>query len=123
MKVSLNIDEDQELRAHIKDCVKGQVMAVVREGLGELVKEELSRKLSAASTPAFDLLLRNTVEKVVRDLVRGVVNPYNVDDFVRPFIVSIVMEIIVKKDWNKLVDDLAKEKIRAMINNGEAGRV
>ena len=41
MKVTLNIENDAELRAYIKECIKGQVLAVVREEFTAMVQNEL----------------------------------------------------------------------------------
>ena len=40
MNVSLNIENDKELRAYIKDAVKGQVMSIVRDEFLEIVKSD-----------------------------------------------------------------------------------
>lgn len=47
MKVTLNIQDDQELRASIKDAIRGQVLSIVREELTQTIKDEFKRKLIA----------------------------------------------------------------------------
>ena len=39
MKVTLNIENDAEMRAYVKDCIKGQVLSIVREEMQEMIKE------------------------------------------------------------------------------------
>ena len=45
MVVTLNIENDAELRAYIKDCIKGQILAITREEFKNIVTEELEKRL------------------------------------------------------------------------------
>ena len=45
MQVTLNIENDEQLRSYIKDLIKGQVLSIVREELKEMIQTELERKI------------------------------------------------------------------------------
>lgn len=64
MIVKLNIEEDAELRAAIKEAIKGQVRSVAREEIIGILKEILVAKVPEANP---DTLLREHVVKTVKD--------------------------------------------------------
>jgi len=115
MNVTLNIENDAELRTYIKDLIKGQVMSIVREDFEQMVKEELERKLKAKSTYHFDQMLENAMQKAVRSILyeQGV-SDWNTD-YIKPHIEKIVKKSMEGKDWSKLIDDAAKEKVRSLL--------
>ncbi len=55
MKITLNIGEDAELRAFIKEAIKGQVMSIAREEFVNIFKEELTRKIKGTDSPHFQI--------------------------------------------------------------------
>ena len=116
MKVTLNIENDKELRAHIKDCVKGQVLGIVREDFLAIVKEELERKLKGTNTALFDRMVRDSLKQAIKDLLRQEhgVGQWK-EEFIKPFVENVVSSAIAGKDWNKLVDTLAKEKVKSLL--------
>jgi FKBP-type peptidyl-prolyl cis-trans isomerase (trigger factor) len=65
MKVTLNISEDAELRAHIKDAIKGQVASIMREEIRGVLQEVLTGKISA-STLNPDSLIQDEIRKLVK---------------------------------------------------------
>lgn len=116
MKVTLNIENDQELRAHIKDAIKGQVLAIVREEFVKMVKEELERKIKGADSRNFEYLYKQALKEAVGDILyktEGVSN-WN-KKFIEPFANERLNAVISQYDWNKLVNDLAAAKVRALI--------
>lgn len=116
MKVSLNIENDAELRAYIKDCVKGQVLSIVREGYVTIIKEEIERKMQDKSSLYFEKIIRDSFVIAVTKICR---DDFNVSDwnnkYLEPTIASVVQRAISGKDWNKLIDDLAREKVKSLL--------
>jgi len=53
MKINIDLKDDAELRAHIKDMVKGQVTAIAREELKGMVKETLEGKIKGSEKDIF----------------------------------------------------------------------
>ena len=47
MLVKLTIQEDAELRAHVKDMIRGQVLSITREEIAKMVLEEISKNVAA----------------------------------------------------------------------------
>lgn len=63
MTVKLNISEDAELRAAIKDAIKGQVISIVRETVTDVLKEVLESKVSKIS---IESLLFEEMGKIIK---------------------------------------------------------
>lgn len=120
MNVTLNIQNDEELRAHIKDSIKGQVLSVVRDELTSLAKEELAKGVMAIANRDLTGFVKNAVEVIVgRLLYKELQISEWSTSIVQPHIENIVSKAVSRaisgKDWSKLVDTLAKEKVKALI--------
>tara|TARA_R110000868_G_scaffold156695_2_gene383713 strand:- start:4254 stop:4607 length:354 start_codon:yes stop_codon:yes gene_type:complete len=116
MKVELKIENDADLRTYIKDCIKGQVLTIVREEFLEIVRNELERKLKATDNYAFNNMFRDCLKQTCGEILYKEcgVGTWNTS-FVKPFLNEFIGKAIQGKDWSKLVDDLAKEKVKALI--------
>lgn len=114
MKATLNIENDAELRAHIKNAIKGQVTSIIRDEIIELAKGEIVRKVG--NSTSLDYLIRDAVKSMVKDICS---KQFNVsswgDSFIKPCVENVVKDAIKGKDWDKLINDLAKEKVKALI--------
>lgn len=116
MKVTLNIENDSELRTHIKECIKGQVLSIVREEFLEIIKNELERKIKGTNDYNWNALLKSAFKEAINDILykEHSVGSWNID-FIKPFVESKVSEAIKGKDWKQMIDSLAKEKVKALI--------
>jgi len=66
MKIELNINDDKELRAFIKDMVKWVVKSVIREDIQEILKEVTQKKIEDKNITNIDFIIRDEVNKMVR---------------------------------------------------------
>ncbi len=120
MKVVLNIEEDEVLRNYIKECIKGQVLSIVRDDFIEVVKSEINRKISSIGARNFDYLQKSAFEAAAKEIVlsKNGINDWS-NDFIKPLATEILATRIEKAvkgiDWNKTVNDLAKEKVKSLI--------
>lgn len=116
MKVELKIENDSELREYIKDCIKGQVLSIVRSDFKEMVIEELSRKIKGVSGYNFDRMQKEATIEAVKIILceNDNVSMYK-NDFIKPYVERIVEEAMIGKDWNTIVDQVAKEKLKGLI--------
>lgn len=116
MKITLNIGEDAELRAYIKDCIKGQVLAIAREEFVNILKEELTRKIKGTDNPYFKKMMSECGTKAIKEILK---KDFNVGgwstNFVKPVVEDVVNQAIQGKDWNEMVNQLATEKVRNLI--------
>ena len=116
MNVTLNIENDAELRAYIKECIKGQVLSIVRKDFVEMVQRELERKIKNTDQYNFNVMLREACKEAVAAILY---KEHNVgtwsSDFIKPFVDAKIDEAIEGKDWKLIIDQLAKEKIRSLI--------
>jgi hypothetical protein len=117
MNITLNIQNDAELRAFIKDAIKGQILSIVREEFIQIVKEEIERKLKGSDKYAFERMQKEATTEVVKSILykKHSVSRWNTD-FIKPIVESVVKESIAGKDWKTMIDTLAKEKVRQLIS-------
>jgi len=117
MVVTLNIENDTELRAYIKDCIKGQVLAITRGEFKTIVIEELEKKIKGSDNAGkFERMHKEATLQAVSNILyrEHGVNSYS-DRFIQPYVEAILDKVLVGKNWDKLVDDLAKAKVRELI--------
>lgn len=117
MTVSLKIENDAELRAYVKDLIKGQVLTIVREEFLQLVIEELERKLKGTDKYTFERMHKQAMSEAVEKILykEHSISRYN-NEFIKPYVEGIVEKAIKGKDWKAMVDQLAKEKVKSLIN-------
>jgi len=116
MDVILKIKNDAELRAYIKECIKGQVLSIVREEFLQIVKDELERKIKGSDARNFERMQREAITDAMKSILykEHSVSRYN-NDFIKPFVEAVIKDAIQGKDWKALVDQLAKEKVKSLI--------
>lgn len=120
MNVTLNIKDDAELRNYIKECIKGQVLSIVRDEFIEIVKAEITRKILTMGNRDFDYLQKSAFEAAAKEIVlqKNGINDWS-NDFIKPLADEILSKRIEKAvagiDWQKTVDNLAKEKVKSLI--------
>ena len=116
MNVTLNIENDAELRAYIKDCIKGQVLAIVREEFTAMVKEEIERKIKGSDARNFERMQKEATVEAMKSILHKEhsISRYN-SEFIKPYVEAVVKDAIAGKDWKQMVDQLAKEKVRSLI--------
>jgi len=64
MTVSLNIQNDEELRAYIKDLVKGQVLSIAREEIVNIINDVVLKKIGRTTSP--DTIFQEEITKMVK---------------------------------------------------------
>lgn len=80
MKVNLNIEEDEQFRAYVKDLISGQVRKVLREQLAGIVAGEIA-KLKLLSPNSTEL--RYLVERYVNGAINKELGRLNMQERVR----------------------------------------
>lgn len=116
MKVTLDINNDTELRTHIKEAIKGQISSIVRDEYYEMVKLEIEKKVKAHSGSSIEYYLREGISRAVKELVHTSSLTKDINkNFVIPIVEQKILDTLEKKDWGKLVDEMVKEKIKSLI--------
>lgn len=118
MTVKLNIADDEELRNYIKDVIKGQVMAIVREEFLAIVKGEMERKIKGLTTTSFDYMLKVSLDRAVSDLLykEYKLKPIFASESLSKLVSDRLDEVIQAIDVKRLLDTLTAEKLRKLIN-------
>lgn len=115
MTVTLQINNDAELRGYIKDMISGQVLSITRDELREMIYDSLMAR--RADTP------RVTVEKIFNDIatreIKAHLKEMGIDKMLRDLVHEVLSEAvghaIVGRDWSEVIDHLAKEKIKKLL--------
>lgn len=121
MNVTLNIKDDAKLRNYIKECIKGQVLSIVREEFIEVVKAEITRKIGTIGNRDFDYLQKEAFEAAAKQIVlkNNGISDWN-NEFIKPLLTEVlnkrINEAVKNTNWKSLVDTLAKEKVKALIS-------
>ena len=89
MTVSLKIENDAELRAYIKDCINGQVLAIVREEFIVAVKDEIGRKINADSRD-FSYLQQSAFNQAAKEII---LQKNGIKDWSNDFIIPLANDI------------------------------
>lgn len=115
MNVTLNIENDEELRTYIKDMIKGQVMSIVREEFLEIIRTELNRKVKGMSSGHFDEMLKQTMKLALAEILRDNhgITKWNTD-FIKPHINELIDSYLVGLNIEHLVNQAALSKVHEM---------
>jgi len=110
MKVSLNIDNDEELRLYVKDLIRGQMLSIAREELREMTVAELNRIISSKSETVFMQIFRECMQKAITQLLitKHGVSEWN-KDFIKPYVESRINECLNGRPTEALVLEIAKK--------------
>ena len=91
MDLKLTVSNDEQLREWLKDLIKGQIKSVIREELGNMVKENSERKIESAVSFA-------NIEKIINDLInKEVSNSLNLKSYGDNYIQKIAKGLVTEK--------------------------
>lgn len=118
MKVSLNIENDAELKAYIKDLIKGQVLSFTRDEYYSIVKEEIERKIKGTDINRFNTYFKDSMTNAIRDILR---KDHNVsqwsNSFIKPIVEETINNIMRTINLNSIVNQAIKTKILELFSN------
>lgn len=97
MKVTLNIENDAELRAYIKDCIKGQVLSVARSEIKNIVTDALKMKYPDAK-PSFEFLMKEEIRNMVK-------NELSSKSYGTPSFIQMVARDIIEKEIKEVLSN------------------
>lgn len=99
MKISLNIENDKELRAYIKDLIKGQVLSIAREEIINILKEVAELKTPKINV---DSLIRDEIIKTVKNQLTNT-STWNSPNFIQEEARKIIKQELSEYFKNKPV--------------------
>lgn len=112
MTVTLNIQNDEELRAYCKQMVFEQVNGLTRQELKLHITEEFDRKVKALTERNFNVMLKDAFKSAIKELlIEGKVmrDSWNGHQMVKDAVKIIVDEYIEGVGREKLVYQIAKQ--------------
>jgi len=65
MKLNINLEEDKELRAYIKDIIKGQVLSVVREDIFNIAKQAFESRVKNQGLLSVEAIFKDKIKDIV----------------------------------------------------------
>jgi hypothetical protein len=118
MVVSLNIENDIELRSYIKDLIRGQIKSFTQDELMTLITLEIEKKFNASNETWFNEIFKKAVEKAVEKLISSNFNIKSWNgSFIKPYIDNY-LDVVFKNsriDFEKAIADGVKEKIKKLL--------
>jgi len=66
MKVQLSIKDDRELRAHIKDAIKGEVTSIARKEIRAIIKEVLTEWFKTSVSNSAESMIKSEIKEMVK---------------------------------------------------------
>lgn len=109
MTVTLNIQDDHELRAYCKDLVRDQINSISREELTYMIKAELDRKVLGLDTQRFEQLMKQCFKEAIIEILR---RDYKVNDWsdvwIKPYMTNYFDTVINGKRSEDLIVQIAK---------------
>jgi hypothetical protein len=116
MNLKLKIEEDAELRAYIKKLFKSQIISVTRGEISNIFRDELNRKVKGMDTSSILKLMKTSMDDIARNFIRDEFRNVNIRvDIITPLIISKLTQVIGEKDWDKLVNDFATQRIQKLL--------
>jgi uncharacterized membrane protein len=68
MNVTLNVNNDEELRLWIKDLIRGQIKSVVRDEIKLIIQETVNTKIEKVSAIAnIDKEIKDVIDQKIRN--------------------------------------------------------
>lgn len=66
MKVELSIADDRELRAHVRNIIKGEVVSIARGEIKAIIAEVVGERI----IPKDQVALENIIREIIREQVK-----------------------------------------------------
>lgn len=70
MKVELSIKDDKELRNLIKDMIRGQVVSITRENVGDMILESIRKGRIGGLTTDKLVFLKTSFDNELKDKIK-----------------------------------------------------
>jgi|WetSurMetagenome_2_1015567.scaffolds.fasta_scaffold318100_3 hypothetical protein len=69
MKVTLNVADDDELRATVKDMIRGQVLAIAREEITSIIAEAVKKSVIVKTGTDVDKMFYEEIQKHIKSVL------------------------------------------------------
>jgi len=120
MKVTLKVNDDAEMRAHLKELITNQINAMGREEIKGIFEAEMVRKIKLLNNGKMEDYIMDLVRKVIKDAFSaGSVQATLNSEIIAPIIHERVTAALAVKNWDKVIDEAASLKLRRMIEKQE----
>lgn len=109
MELRINVDTDLDLRKFIKDQMRGQIDALAREDLKEIILAEVNRKISEKSD-YLDKVLAETVSKWFNHWAVNHELKKTTQALFEEHILGSLGKIMIEKDWTSVIEEMARRE-------------
>ena len=92
MRVTLNIGEDQKLRAAVRQMIEGQVNAIVREEFPKLINEVVAAEVKRRAHDTVDRLITNEFRRSIDSTIRDRTAGKELTDFIRKLVGELFVD-------------------------------
>lgn len=117
MQLNINFDSSDEIGRILIPLIKDKTNSFEFEKIQELFEEQVRAYFEKLSAHEKHLIVMDATTKVITKILfqEFKVSEWNTT-LIQPFIENIVNEALKNKDWDKLADDLAMDKLRNLLN-------
>lgn len=124
MNVKLSIEEDAELRAYIKDCIRGQILSITRDEYFQVVKDEVNRKIKDTGDDYFRRIMMEAMRSSIIDLLlkECKVSTWNgkfVYPIATPIIIEAVSHAVQNIDWEGEIKARVRDAVKDLLKVAE----
>ena len=104
MKVNLSIQDDAELRAYIKDMIKGQITSIAREEIINVINEVSKAKIPSNQSE-LESIIRYEAERLIKEELfdhYGLIGNTKISDMAKEILKEMVVDNfpkIIKDMW------------------------
>ena len=95
MKVELSIADDRELRQHIRDVIKGEILSIARGEIKTIIARAVSEKAIPGNAANIKRLVETAIAEEVKRQLSG--NNYNSRSWIRTEARQQIANLI--RDW------------------------
>jgi len=93
MVLTLKIENDQELRSHVKDLISGQVKSIIREEIKGILSDTIHKKVKDTEVPNIEFLIKSEIDKMIRQELN--VNSWGTN-FIKQEASKVINELVRK---------------------------
>lgn len=113
MKVTLNVQEDAELRAAIKDMVRGAVTGIVRDEIKDMVKDLMGHRISQYDLGSAHF--KQCMKEVAAEKLRTEGISSFTTDYVKPIVEGLLKEMLDRHIKSGVIETMLKAGVQAHI--------
>lgn len=113
MTVSLKIENDVELRAHIKDIIRGQITSIIRNEITAIISEVTNDRIKGLGTNRLDRMISDGVKSAASAILWRESSP---NEWKEEVLIPLIQTQLEKYIGERNIKEEVNKAAKAMIN-------